>query len=216
MVQDPPLPISEGTLVAGKYQLGPVLGRGGMGVVYAAFHTRLQIPLAVKFLHTPSRGGADDEVARFEREASICSQIKSEHVVRVMDIDQLPTGQRYIVMEGLEGCDLAQMLVTKGTLSIIQAVDYVLQACEAISEAHVLGIVHRNIEGGAAGFVCAPVDCNAKHAWDSLAHVSRANAIICISLGVLSFGGMLGTGIMTKRAARGDGTQEWGVEDALE
>ena len=73
-------------------------------------------------------------------------KIKSEHVARVIDVGKLENGSPYMVMEYLEGGDLAAMLAKSGPLPVEQAVDFVLQACEAIAEAHALGIVHRDLK----------------------------------------------------------------------
>src|SRR5580693_10326447 len=85
-------------------------------------------------------------VARFEREARTAVKIKSEHVARVIDVGQLESGSPYMVMEYLEGEDLQGWLEKQGRLPIERAVDFVLQACEAIAEAHRLGIVHRDLK----------------------------------------------------------------------
>jgi serine/threonine-protein kinase len=82
---------------------------------------------------------------RFAREARAAVKIKSEHVARVTDVGTLETGAPYMVMEYLEGTDLSALLA-RGPLSVEQAVDYLLQACEAIAEAHTLGIVHRDLK----------------------------------------------------------------------
>ncbi len=85
-------------------------------------------------------------VARFTREARAAVQITSEHVARVLDVGKLETGAPYIVMEYLDGGDLAAWLEQRGALALDQAVDFVLQACVALAEAHSLGIVHRDLK----------------------------------------------------------------------
>src|SRR5580693_7216018 len=85
-------------------------------------------------------------VARFEREARTAVKIKSEHVARVIDVGQLESGSPYMVMEYLEGEDLQGWLEKQGRLPIERAVDFLLQACEAIAEAHAMGIVHRDLK----------------------------------------------------------------------
>src|SRR5262249_26556681 len=90
--------------------------------------------------------GDPDAVARFLREARAAVRIKSEHVARVSDVGQLESGAPYMVMEYLEGGDLHRWLTQLGALPIEQAVEFVLQACEALAEAHVLGIVHRDLK----------------------------------------------------------------------
>ena len=85
-------------------------------------------------------------VMRFGREAQAAVKIKSPHVARVIDVGELETGAPYMVMEYLDGSDLAAWLERHGALSVEQAVEFVLQACEAIAEAHALGIVHRDLK----------------------------------------------------------------------
>jgi len=135
------LPVPEGTVLDGKYQVGRLLGRGGMGVVMAAQHLLLDTEVALKFLTTTE----PELVARFSREARAAARIQSEHVARVLDVGALANGAPFMVMECLTGEDLSQILA-RGPLPPVEAVDYVLQACEAIAEAHALGIVHRDVK----------------------------------------------------------------------
>jgi len=137
--------VREGDILAGKYRVERVLGIGGMGVVVAAHHIQLDEKVALKFL-LPEALGNPDAVARFAREARAAVKIKSEHVARVSDVGTLPNGAPYMVMEYLDGGDLAAWIRQRGALPIEQAVDFVLQACEAIAEAHALGIVHRDLK----------------------------------------------------------------------
>ncbi len=138
---DLPLP---GQLVAGKYLAQEELGRGGMGLVMAARHLSLDRPVALKFLLC-----ADvDELSldRFLREARAAAQIESEHVARVMDAARLDSGMPYIVMERLKGMNLKALLAREGQLPPSVAIDYMLQACDAVAEAHARGIVHRDLK----------------------------------------------------------------------
>jgi serine/threonine-protein kinase len=148
MGQDPgaaELPVRQGDLLLGKYLIGKTLGAGGMGVVVAAEHVQLGQKVAVKFLTAELRGNAE-AVERFLREARAAAQIRSEHVVRVVDVHGVAGDLCYMVMEFLEGQDLSQIIETQGRLSLPEAVGYVLQACEAIGEAHGRGIVHRDLK----------------------------------------------------------------------
>jgi eukaryotic-like serine/threonine-protein kinase len=138
-------PVQEGEILDGKYRVERVLGVGGMGVVVAATHVQLHTRVALKFL-LPAALGNPQIVERFAREARAAVQIHSEHVARVTDVGTLPTGSPYMVMEYLEGGDLSDALTKGGRMPIAQAVSYVLQACEAIAEAHSLGIVHRDLK----------------------------------------------------------------------
>ena len=134
-----------GDVVAGKYRVESVIGQGGMGVVLGAQDTSLGRRVAIKFL-SPGKSRNDSAVARFVREARAAASIQSEHVVRVFEVSTLPNGASYIVMEHLSGGDLSQVLDSRGPLPFQEAVDYLLQACEAIGEAHGYGIVHRDLK----------------------------------------------------------------------
>ncbi|MEO8904011.1 MAG: serine/threonine-protein kinase [Polyangiaceae bacterium] len=137
--------VQPGDVLAGKYRIDRILGAGGMGVVVAAHHLRLDERVAIKFL-LPDAPLSGEAVARFEREARAAVKIKSEHVARVSDVGTLENGSPYMVMEYLEGSDLSSWLETQGRLPFDLAADFVLQASEAIAEAHALGIVHRDLK----------------------------------------------------------------------
>jgi eukaryotic-like serine/threonine-protein kinase len=137
--------VHPGEVLAGKYRVERVLGSGGIGVVVAALHMQLDERVALKFL-LPDALLSAESVARFVREARAAVRIKNEHVARVNDVGELENGSPYIVMEYLEGGDLAAWLRQRGPMPIEQAVDFLLQACEAIAEAHSLGIVHRDLK----------------------------------------------------------------------
>src|SRR5258707_11009177 len=125
-------PVTEGEILAGKYRVERVLGIGGMGVVVAAHHLALDKRVAIKFL-LPEATTSAEVVARFAREARAAVKIESEHVARVIDVGALESGSPYMVMEYLVGSDLAQRVSEHGALPIEEAVDYLLQACEAIA-----------------------------------------------------------------------------------
>jgi eukaryotic-like serine/threonine-protein kinase len=138
-------PVQEGEILAGKYRVERVLGVGGMGVVVSALHIQLDERVALKFL-LPEALSNPEAVARFAREARAAVKIKSVHVARVSDVGTLETGAPYMVMEFLQGQDLSQLLRERGPVPYPDAVDFVLQACEALAEAHALGIVHRDLK----------------------------------------------------------------------
>jgi serine/threonine-protein kinase len=140
-----PTPVSVGDVVARKYRVDRVLGEGGMGVVVAATDIQLDRRVAIKFL-LPSALSNPDIVARFSREARAAAKIRSEHVVRVIDVGELDTGAPFMVMEYLEGRDLAERIRAEPAMSPSEAARYVLQACEALAEAHAAGIVHRDLK----------------------------------------------------------------------
>ncbi len=119
-----------------------------MGVVVAATHLALGQTVALKFLRR-ERVGAARDVARFVREARFAARITSSHVPRILDAGTLKAGgvvAPFIALEYLDGIDLARVLARKGRLSPALAVAIVSQACEALAEAHALGIVHRDVK----------------------------------------------------------------------
>jgi eukaryotic-like serine/threonine-protein kinase len=139
------VPFAVGDVVAGKYEVTGLLGAGGMGYVISARHTELGEMVALKFLR-PEALAHEELVERFAREARAAAKIRSEHVANVFDVGTLPDGTPFIVMEHLAGKDLADYLHQEGALPIDVAVDYVMQACEALAAAHAHGIVHRDIK----------------------------------------------------------------------
>ncbi|WP_437941192.1 protein kinase domain-containing protein [Sorangium sp. So ce341] len=136
-------PVAEGQILSGKYRVERILGQGGMGVVVAALHEQLHQRVAIKMLHP---GANAEMVERFVREARAAVRLKSEHVARVLDVGTLETGAPFMVMEYLEGSDLQETLRQRGPLELEEAVGYVLEACEAIAEAHAAGIIHRDLK----------------------------------------------------------------------
>jgi hypothetical protein len=142
------LALEAGDILAGKYRVERVLGAGGMGVVVLAHHLTLDEKVAIKFLlpQMLDDSAATGSASRFLREARAAVKIKSEHVARVFDVGTLENGAPFMVMEFLEGGDLAAWLRERGALPIEQTVEFVLQACVAVAEAHRLGIVHRDLK----------------------------------------------------------------------
>jgi serine/threonine-protein kinase len=138
-------PAAPGDIVDGKYEVTRVLGAGGMGVVVEARHLLLDRPIAIKFM-SPLLAGNEAGVRRFMLEARAAAQIQCEHVARVFDVATSSSGAPYIVMEYLEGRDLEHLLRERRRLPVDEAVGYLLQACEAIAEAHAAGIVHRDLK----------------------------------------------------------------------
>ncbi len=134
-----------GTTIGGKYRVEEVLGRGGMGVVLGARHEVLGHRVAIKLLASAA-GANPTQVARFLREARATLELKSEHVVRVLDEGKTDEGAPFLVMEHLEGEDLHRLISRRGPLPLEEAVEYVLEACDAMVEAHARGIVHRDLK----------------------------------------------------------------------
>jgi serine/threonine-protein kinase len=135
-------------VIADKYRVEKELGRGGFGVVIRAIHLQLDEKVAIKILTDAGSGDADwqEDSMRFRREAQATAALKSEHVVRIHDVDVLPEGLPYIVMEYLDGETLHHVLHTRGPLAHEEAVDIVLQVLAGLAEAHAAGIVHRDLK----------------------------------------------------------------------
>jgi WD40 repeat protein/serine/threonine protein kinase len=138
-------PVRAGDVLASKYRVERILGIGGMGVVMSALHLQLGQRVAVKFVR-PEKATDPETVERFAREARAVVQLRSEHVARILDVGELDGGSPYIVMEYLEGTDLATMVRRDGPVSVTVAADYVVQALDALAEAHAIGIVHRDLK----------------------------------------------------------------------
>ena len=138
-------PVRVGEIVADRYRVDRVLGQGAMGVVVAATHVELQQVRAIKFM-LPETLDDKESVERFLREARAAAKLTSPHAVKVHDVARLPTGEPYIVMEYLEGTDLKKHLSEKRVIPAPEAVSYLLQACDAIAEAHAAGIIHRDLK----------------------------------------------------------------------
>ncbi len=138
--------LTVGTVVDGKYRIDEVLGRGAMGVVVAATHLQLGERVALKFLRYKSKGVSDDFQSRFKREARVSARLKNEHITRVIDVGVWRDHVPYMVMDYLNGTDLRQLLKKEGPLQIAQAIDYVVQVCVGIAEAHAAGVVHRDLK----------------------------------------------------------------------
>lgn len=139
--------LEENTLVADRFRLSRMIGRGGMGSVWRAFDTRLDTPCAVKFIEGELANLAEAQV-RFQREAKAAAQLRSPHVVEIKD-HGVWDGRPYIAMELLDGEDLGQALVEAGgKLPPMQVSAIVQQLCRALTKAHAAGIVHRDLKPG--------------------------------------------------------------------
>lgn len=132
-----------GEVLAGKYRVERVLGRGGMGVVLLAKNVLLGERVAIKIL---ARGATPTSTSRLLMEARAAARLKSDHVVRVFDVGSTDAGEPYLVMEHLEGHPLSELLRRGGPVSAALAAHWVLQASEALAEAHRHGIIHRDVK----------------------------------------------------------------------
>jgi eukaryotic-like serine/threonine-protein kinase len=141
---DPSVPrFRPGDVIANKYRVDQVLGCGGMAWVLRATHLQLSQTVALKFLRfTATREG----IARFFQEGRAAARVSSEAVTRILDVDTLPDGSPFLVMEFLDGRDLEKVVSEPGTLDVPTAVDLTIQACEGLAEVHAAGIVHRDLK----------------------------------------------------------------------
>ena len=147
MQRAPESTVRPGDIVGGKYRVERILGKGAMGVVVSALHLELEERRAIKLM-LPSVLGDRESVERFFREARAAARLRSSHAAIIHDIGRLDSGAPFIVMEHLDGTDLKRILEARGHLPIGEAVTLLLQACEAIGEAHSLGIIHRDLKPG--------------------------------------------------------------------
>jgi serine/threonine-protein kinase len=134
--------LAPGELIGGKLRVVRRIGAGGMGVVYEAMQLHLRRRVAVKVI----TAGTVEARARFMQEARALAQLPSEHIVQVLDVDTLPDGALYMIMEYLDGRDLKRELKRRGPLPVDEAVAYLTQACAGVSVAHAAGIVHRDLK----------------------------------------------------------------------
>jgi serine/threonine-protein kinase len=137
---------SPGDVVAQRYRIGALVGRGGTAAVYAATDVVSGERVALKMLAPRPADEDDPVVRRFRREARLVATLSSPHAVRVYDAQTTDTDELYIAQELLDGVDLAELLRRTGPLPVRRAVDYVLEAGEALAEAHALGILHRDLK----------------------------------------------------------------------
>jgi eukaryotic-like serine/threonine-protein kinase len=139
--------IAPGRVIAGKYKVVSRIGEGAMGVVYGGVHTQIDRRVAIKVMH-PSIAQDFEAVARFEREAQAVTRIGSQHVVDVLELGALENGERYIVMEHLEGESLGTRLKREGFLPHVEVVHIGIQTLDGLAKVHEAGIIHRDLKPG--------------------------------------------------------------------
>lgn len=122
-----------------RYRIGPMLGQGGFGRVYAARDRLLERDVAIKIAR-------ENQFSRFSREARAAAALQSPHAVRIFDFGCLETGAPYLVLERLNGCSLKEHLRETGPIQASQVVEWLMQVCHALEEAHGLGLVHRDVK----------------------------------------------------------------------
>ena len=134
-----------GDVVAGKYLVEDCLGSGGMGAVLAATRMGDYLPVALKVM-LDEEAKHEDSTKRFFREARVASAIDSPHVAKLLDLGRLDSGAPFMVLERLEGEALDVVIRDEAPLPMDVAVDYLLQACEGVAEAHARGVIHRDLK----------------------------------------------------------------------
>ncbi|RYZ07202.1 MAG: serine/threonine protein kinase [Myxococcales bacterium] len=154
--------LSTGDIIDAKYRIIRLIGEGGMGAVYEGENMRIHRRVAIKVLHA-GIAQTGEAIARFEREAQAAGRIGSEHIVEVLDLGTLPAGDRYMVMEFMDGDALSSRIRSRGRLSPAEVYPIVHQLLEALAAAHGAGIIHRDLKpdnvyllksrGGKADFV---------------------------------------------------------------
>jgi serine/threonine protein kinase len=152
MSQRAPLPL--GTVLGEVYRVGRRIAEGGMGSVYEAEHLRLGRRCAVKVMASELAANTES-VARFHREIEITAKLAHPHIVQVFDVGQLASGEPYLVMEYLEGEDLARRLHREGRLGMPLVLHIARQMAAALTATHARGIVHRDLKP-ANVFLLAP------------------------------------------------------------
>jgi eukaryotic-like serine/threonine-protein kinase len=133
--------------IGGKYRLLRLIATGGMGSVHEAIHEKTHGRVAIKILSDSAKKDEGSR-ARFAREARASGRLRSRHVARVIDVDELADGTPYLVMEYLEGQDLSQLVKARGALPLPEVASILIQACAGVAEAHANGIVHRDLKPG--------------------------------------------------------------------
>jgi eukaryotic-like serine/threonine-protein kinase len=154
--------LSTGDIIDGKYRIVRLIGEGGMGAVYEAENMRIHRKVAIKVLHS-GVAQTGEAVSRFEREAQAAGRIGSEHIVEVLDLGNLPSGDRYMVMEFMDGDALSGRIRARVRLTPSEIYPIMHQLLEALAAAHGAGIIHRDLKpdnvyllksrGGKADFV---------------------------------------------------------------
>src|SRR5271165_2149245 len=137
--------LEAGDVIDGKYRLVRVIGKGGMGAVYEGENVLIKRRVAIKVLHAANTSSAES-VRRFEREAQAAGEIGSDHILEVLDLGSLPNGDRYLVMEYLDGETLADRIERLGQLTPAQIAPIARQFLEALVSAHAAGIIHRDLK----------------------------------------------------------------------
>jgi serine/threonine-protein kinase len=140
-----PAALKIGTEVRGTYRVVRLIGRGGMGLVYEATHSRLHGRYALKLMN-PEFAADKAALSRFQREAQVTSSLRHPNIVQVIDFDQTEDGRQFLAMEFLDGPTLADHLDAHGPLPLPAAIAIIRQIADALEAAHKAGVVHRDLK----------------------------------------------------------------------
>lgn len=136
-----------GKIIAEKYEVLEVIGGGGMGLIYKAKHILMKRIVAIKMMH-PQYGSSATTLKRFQQEAQAASALNHPNILAVFDFGLTPAGAPFLVMDFLEGTNLAEVLDEQGLLSHERAVNIFAQACSGLAHAHSKGVIHRDLKPG--------------------------------------------------------------------
>ncbi len=138
--------IGPGDVLDGKYQIVRLIGEGGMGAVFEGMNTFIRRRVAIKVLLAAAKEAGNGVLERFEREAQAAGCIGSDHILEVLDLGSLPNGDRYMVMEFLDGESLADRIKRMGRMAPHEVAPLIRQALIGLDAAHAAGIVHRDLK----------------------------------------------------------------------
>jgi len=137
--------LKPGDIVADRYRVVAAIGRGAMGTVYRAEHVQISKVMAIKLLH-PELQQNPENVARFHREAESASRLNHPNTVHVFDFGRTKAGSLYLVMEYVDGDDLAKVLDKDGPMAFGRVAYLCAQVAGSVEDAHAAGIVHRDLK----------------------------------------------------------------------
>jgi serine/threonine-protein kinase len=137
--------LQPGQVLDGKYKIVRVIGEGGMGAVYEGENVRIRRRVAIKLLHAGIAANTE-MVQRFEREAQVAGTVGNDHILEILDLGALPAGERYMVMEYLDGATLTERIKARTRLKPSESVPIVRQVLRGLAAAHSAGIVHRDLK----------------------------------------------------------------------
>src|SRR5215510_14374290 len=137
--------LQQGQVLDGKYKIVRVIGEGGMGAVYEGENVRINRRVAIKVLHANVAANTE-MVQRFEREAQVAGTVGNDHILEILDLGALPSGERYMVMEYLDGETMTDRIKARERLTAMEAVQLLRQVLRGLAAAHGAGIVHRDLK----------------------------------------------------------------------